>query len=331
MWMLLRIVTGMLFMFVGAAAAAAPFKVMIISWTGCEEACAAFQAHLKEHRPEVIFLLRDAARQKDTLPGFVAEARAARVALILTYGTNVTLGVAGRLDERTQPQFAFEIPKLFMVVADPVGAGLVRNLDEPGRDDLSGTVNRVPEQVNIETLRSYRPGFRRLGLLFHADEQNSVMKRNELAALAPRLGFELVAREMPLQGDGRPRASDIAPQVLALQREGVDFLYLGSSSFLRDNADLLTGAAVAVGLPVLSPYESAVRDAQALLSVAARYADIGRLAAAQADRMLDRSRSDGALPVARMTRFAVVINMQVARRLKLFPPLELMQIAETVH
>ncbi len=32
-----------------------------------------------------------------------------------------------------------------------------------------------------------------------------------------------------------------------------------------------------------------------------------------------------------MTRFAVVINMQVAKKLKLYPPLELMQIAEMVN
>lgn len=312
-------------------ATAAPHKVMIVTWTGCEDACRGVQSYLKQSGLDVQFLLRDAAEQKAVLPGFVAEAKAERVDLIVTYGTNVTLGVAGRLAEADRAEFALGIAKVFMIVADPVGAGLLRSLDKPGRDDLTGTYNRVPEEVNIETLRAYRPGFRRLGLLYHADEINSVVKRDELAALAKTMGYELSAVQLPAGPDGRPRPADIAPQLNKLKQAGVDFVYMGSSSFLRSNADLFTQAAVALGLPVLSPYESTVRDASALLSVAARYGDVGRLAGVQVEKILRGRIKAGSLPVAHIKRFAVVINMQVAKKLALVPPLELLQIAETVH
>jgi len=312
-------------------AAAAAYKVMIVTWTGCEEACKGFQVHMKERGMDVEFMLRDADGKKDALAGFLAEAKAERVSLIVTHGTNTTVGIAGRMAERNRPGLAPDIPKVFMIVADPVGAGLVSSLDKTGRSDLTGTYNRVPEKVNIETVRAYRPTFRRLGLLYNADERNSVLKRDELAALSGSMGFELVARELPLDPDGRPRPSDIAPQVNALKNAGVDFIYLGSSSFLRENGDLLTGAAVSLGLPVLSPYESLVREGQALMSVAARYAEVGRLAGAQAEKILRDGATAGSLPIAHMTRFAVVINMQVAKKLKLFPPLDLLQIAETVN
>ena len=39
----------------------------------------------------------------------------------------------------------------------------------------------------------------------------------------------------------------------------------------------------------------------------------------------------GELPVAPMTEFAVVINMRVAKALRIFPPMRLLQIAETVE
>lgn len=316
----------------GGAAVAAERTVMIVTWTGCNAACQGVQEYLNESSELAPrFLLRDADQRKDALPGFLAEAKAQRVDLIVTYGTSATLGIAGRLDESDRADLAPEIPKVFMIVADPVGSGLVRSLDDPGRPDLTGTYNRVPEKVNIETLRAYRPDFRRLGLLYHADERNSVVKRDELAALSQELGFELVAHELPLGPDGRPQPSDIAPQVLMLKRAGADFLYIGSSSFLRDHGDLLTSAAVASGLPVLSPYESVVRDAEALVSVAARYREVGRLAGAQAEKILLGKAKAGSLAVARMTNFAVVINMRVARKLRLFPPLELLQIAETVN
>jgi len=313
------------------AAHAATRTVMIVSWTGCEEACRGVQAQLRESGLDVRFLLRDAAQRKEALPEFVREARAQKVDVIVTYGTSATRGIAGTLAERGRDTYAHEIPKVFMIVADPVGVGLVQSLDAPGRDDLTGTYNRVPERVNIETMRSYRPGFKRLGLLFHADEPNSVVKRDELAKLAGTMGFELVALPLPAGPDGRPRPSDIAPQVNKLKAAGADFLYVGSSSFLRDNADLLTGAANALGLPVLSPYESLVRQGDALLSVAARYEEVGRLAGAQVERLLRRPAARGELPIARMDQFAIVVNLRVARQIKVFPPIDLLQVAETVN
>ena len=308
------------------------YQAMIVTWSGgCEEACAGFQAHFKDKGIDATFVVRDAGGKKEALSGFLAEARSTHVDLIVTHGTNATLGMAGRLSELGKPGLVPEIPKVFMIVADPVGAGLVRSLEVPGRKDLTGTYNRVPERVNIETLRAYRPQFRRLGLLYHTNEPNSVIKRDELAALSKSMGFELLAHELPLGPNGQPKAIDIAAQTAALKRAGADFVYLGSSTFLRENSKLLAEGAARVGLPVLSPYESLARDGQALLSVAARYADVGRLAGQQAEKILKGKATAGSLPVLRMTKFAVVINMQVAKKLNLMPPLDLLQIAETVN
>src|SRR3546814_2820176 len=76
------------------------------------------------------------------------------------------------------------------------------------------------------------------------------------------LDVELIAREIPLVDDGEPHAEQIAPQLAELKAAGVDFLYLGSSSFLRKHRDILTGAALDQGIPVLSPYEELVRESR---------------------------------------------------------------------
>jgi len=313
------------------SAAAAEFKIMIALWRGCEEACQGFQDYLVERGIDAEFILRDAGKKKKALPGFLAEARAEGVDLILTWGTSVTRGIAGTLAELDDPAFNHDIPEVFMIVADPVGAGIVESLEHTGRPNVTGTYNRVPEAVNIETVRAYLPNFKRLGLLYNTYEKNSVLKRDEIAALSGTMGFELIALELPPGGDGKPQVEDIAPKMAALKMAGVDFVYLGSSSFLRDNRDVMTGAAVENGIPVLSPYEQLVRESQALISVAARYYDVGRLAGGQAEKILVDGATPGNLPVARLANFAVVINMDVARKLKLFPPLSLLSIAETVN
>jgi putative ABC transport system substrate-binding protein len=311
-------------------AVAAQYKIMIATWRGCEEACQGFQDYLTERGVEAEFALRDAGQEKEALPAILAEARAEGVDLILTWGTSVTLGIGGTLAQADDPAFNYDIPAVFMIVADPVGAGIVESLEHTGRRNITGTYNRVPEAVNIETIRAYLPNFRRLGLLYNSDEENAVLKRDEIAALSEAMDFELIAREIPLDRDGEPQAEKIAAEVAELKAVGVDFLYLGSSSFLRKNRDVLTGAAVDNGIPVLSPYEELVRESQALISVAARYYDVGRLAGEQAEKILVGGVDVGALPVARMTDFAVVINMAVARKLRPFPPIDLLQIAETV-
>lgn len=74
-----------------------------------------------------------------------------------------------------------------------------------------------------------------------------------------------------------------------------------------------------------------VRYDKVLISIAARAKDVGRVAAEQSLRILKDGKKPGDLPLARVTDFAYVVNMKVAQTLNLFPPMELLQIAETVE
>lgn len=312
-------------------AAAAQFRVMIVTWRGCEEACEGVRAELGRSGLDLEIVLRDAAGDAARARGFLPEARAEKVDLVVTWGTSATLAIAGTLEDRGNPGFNHDIPQVFMIVADPVGARLIESLERPGRRNLTGTFNRVPEAVNIDAIRAYVPGFRKLGLLYHRDEANSELKRVEMAALAGTHGFELVALELPRAANGRPRPEDIPGRVRDLREAGADFVYLGSSSFLRAHGGVLARAAREARLPLLSPYEELVRGDAALVSVAARYHDVGRLAGRQAVRMLTQPVPAAGLPVAEVTEFAVVINLDTARAIGMFPPIGLLQIAETVN
>jgi putative ABC transport system substrate-binding protein len=309
--------------------AAAQSKIVMVTWRGCEDACQGFQDYVSEKGLDAEIEIRDAGQDKDAIPGILSESRAEKADLLISWGTTVTRGIAGTLADKNTPPFDHGIPVVFMIVADPVGAGIVESLDHTGRDNVTGTYNRVPEEVNVETIRNYLPDFSRLGLIYNADEENSVLKRDEMAALAGQMGYELIAKELPLDADGEPHADDIGPAMAELKQAGAEFVYLGSSSFLRRNGETFTEQAVANGMPVLSPYEDLVRNASALLSVSSRYYEVGRLAGEQAEKILAGTPA-GELPVARMTNFAIVINMAVAKKLKRFPPLDLLQIAETV-
>lgn len=307
------------------------FTIYMVFWRGCEEACEGFKKYIGESGINAELVIRNANRDKSKLPGFVEEVRALGADLVVTWGTSVTRGVAGTLSNQGDPRFISDIPVVFMVVADPIGSKIIVSYDKTGRDNVTGTRNRVPESVNIKTIQSYYPAFERLGMLYNTNENNSVVKVKEMSALAGKMGFELVALELDLGEDGKPKPESIPIRMAELRAAGVDFIYLGSSSFLDVHRDVFTKSAVDHGMPVLSPYERLVRDSHALMSIAARYQDVGVLAGRQAKSILVDGKTPGDLPVLSVDQYAYVVNMTTAKKLNMFPSVEILQIAETVE
>lgn len=307
------------------------FTIYMVLWRGCEEACNGFRDYISERNIDAEIITRDAARDKSKLPGFVEEARILKADLVITWGTSVTRGIAGTLSDQGDTKFINDIPLVFMIVADPIGSEIIESYERSGRDNIAGTRNRVPEAVNINTIRSYYPAFKRLGLLYNTNENNSVVKARELESLAEQMDFELVALELQPGFDGKPQPESIPVAIERLKAAGVDFIYLGSSSFLDVNRDLFTQSALNAGIPVLSPYERLVRNSHALLSIAARYQDVGALAGQQAESILLGQKKPGDLPVLSVDQYAYVVNMTTAKKLKMFPSVEILQFAETVE
>ncbi len=307
-------------------------KILGVFYRGCEHLCAGFKDGIAESGFDAEVIVRDIAQDQSQLPDVVAEARAMNADLVLTWGTNVTLGIIGTLDDVGDTRYLNDIPVVFTVVADPFGTRIAEGFDGTGRSNVAGTFNRVPEPVHIEVIRRYDPSFDKLGLLYHSNERNSVLKKEELEALAPVLGFELVAIELDPGNEGPPDPATIPLRMAEVSEQGVKWMYVGSSSYLRSPGvgELYTSSAIENGIAIVSPYESLVREQQALLSVAARYYDIGRLAADQALRILRDGAQPGDLPIAQATEFAYVVNMEVARKLDRIPPFAFLQAAEVV-
>lgn len=305
--------------------------ILMALWRGCEAACQGFREEIAASGLKAEIVIRNADRDQSKLSGFVEEARSLKADLVVTWGTSVTLGMVGTMADMQDSAVLNDLPVVFMIVADPISSGIIESYEKTGRANVTGTRNRVPEPVNIATMKSYLPSFNKLGLLFNRNEPNSVLKMEELRQLSGSGKFELIAHEIELDPEGKPRSESIPTGMAALRAAGVDFVYLGSSSFLRANGELLTRAAVENGLPLLSPYEKLVREADALISVAAPYGDVGRLAARQALKILEEGKAPGELPVASLDQFSYVVNMAVARKLRLYPPIEVLQFAETVN
>lgn len=307
----------------------APFRIYMVVWRGCEAACRGFQDYLAERGIPVELTLRDAARDKGRLPSFVTEAKRLKPDLVVTWGTSVTLALLGPYDAAAPSRHIQGIPALFMIVADPIGAKVVKSYESSGRPLIAGTRNRVPEDVQIRAIRSYFPA-KRIGLVYNANEVNAVLNAETLRALADSMDFELIEKQVPLDAAGEPRAAALPGLIGELAAEEVDFIYVGSSSFISSNRDLFTEAAIEARLPVAAGSEVLVRESNALLAIGNRYYNIGQLAGFQAEEILVKGQKPVDLPVRSLTRYSFIINMETARRLELYPPIQLLRFADLV-
>jgi putative tryptophan/tyrosine transport system substrate-binding protein len=295
-------------------------QILGVFYEGCEKTCEGFKAGIEKSRLAAKVTIFDVKQDKKRIQEAIKLARDSKPDLIVTYGTTTTLEFIGTLETANDPKFISDVPLVFTAVADPFGTGIAEGFDRSGRDKVTGTFNRVPERVNIETIRQYDHKFNKLGLLYNSNEKNSVLKKDELEKLAAEMNFELVAIEIDPGNPDVPDPALIAQRVKQLAEQEVTWAYLGSSSFLNANGAAFTAAAVENGIALLSPYEALVREQQALISIAAPRESVGLLAAQQAIRILRDGKSPGKLPIARATNFSYLVNMKVAEKLGRKPP-----------
>jgi putative ABC transport system substrate-binding protein len=302
-------------------------QIVMVTFRGCEEACTGFHDYIEASGLDAEIVVRDIGRDRRLLPELVEEVTAMQPDLLVTWGTTVTRGMIGTLDDDAGAVRG--VPTVFMIVADPVGAGIVESYEGSGRPYITGTRNRVPEDTQMRVLADYRP-FTRIGLIYNDDELNAVLKADEMHAVAADQGFEIVERVIANDADGVPMVDDIPQAVADIAAEEVDFLYVGSSSFLLANADAFTTAALDHGLAVATAYEAMVRDSHGLIALASAYYNVGQLAAFQAERILAGGETPGDMEILGLNRFTVLVNIDTAHALGLYPPMLLLRYAEIV-
>lgn len=299
--------------------------VMLILFRGQTAAEEAFMLYLKERLP-VEFLIRDIDGDRTKIRQFLNEARQRRVDLVYTFGTTVTQEVVGVLGSVDRNRHLVDIPVVFNIVADPVGAGLADGLAPTGRN-VTGVSHLVPLRDQISAMQRFAT-IRKLGVIYNVAEVNSLLAVVQLRQLANILEYELV--EAPLGTGHRPSTTEIEQAMERMLSGRPDFVYLPSDSSMIANAQTIVRLATAAKVPVISATESPIYEAGALVGMVTKYVNAGAFAGYKAEQILLKRQSVGAIPIERLQRYSLVINMNAAAQLGIYPPLDLLRIAELV-
>ena len=107
----------------------------------------------------------------------------------------------------------------------------------------------------------------------------------------------------------------------------MQWLYLPPDSGLTARAATLLSEALALGLPSFASTEALVK-AGAVAGLVAPYESIGQFTGFKAEQILVGARAPETIAVETLSRFSLQINLPVARRLGLPPPLAMLEYAE---
>ncbi len=256
---------------------------------------------------------RGSEYQVDQLARYAADLVRRQVALILAFSTRAAL--AAKTVASTTP--------IVFLADDPVGAGLVNDLERPG-GNLTGVALRVSglTRKRIEIVRQLLPAATRVTLV--TDPTNVPAHEVEVReAQAAAAALELALSIIAWSGE-RSIDADIA----ALAHDGRTLLAFGEGMPFASRGALLGYLAARGGLPAIHAYRAAVEEG-GLASFGARLADGGYLMGLQAARILKGDEPAG-LPIRQITRSELVLNLSAARSLGIRIPSAFLAHADEV-
>ncbi|WP_320822138.1 ABC transporter substrate-binding protein [Reinekea sp.] len=267
------------------------------------------------------FHIADAETDAERVQGFVADIRLHRPDLIYTFGTTVTLAIAGAMSKVDNLAYIHDIPIVFNIVADPVGAKLISTMNASSGRNLTGTSHLVPTATQVNAVTELGD-FHHVGVLFNAAEKNSLLQVDKLTEIIDQGEVNLSLSKFPIDGDLDP-ALELTRAINEAKQQGVDILYLPSDSFLIAHADSLAKAAMTAQLPVFSATDGPVEKGYALAGLVSKYYLVGQFAGYKAWQVL-RGSPVSEVPIETLSRFNTVVNMKVAEQLDYYPPVNVL-------
>ena len=304
------------------------YTVVMVLWRGITDAEKGFMDFLKSKNMHVRFIIKDCEKDKKRLRGFINEIKASKPDLVYTFGTTVTRSVVGTLSDRSADKHILDIPVVFNIVSDPVGAKLTSNL-ESSNSNFTGVSHSVPIETQIKVMKKAKP-LNKIAVIYNPLERNSMLTVTALRLQAEKDGFSLLEAPLVVGDNGKPKLDSVFENMARIARSKPDFLYLPPDSFLIANADSLISTANSYKLASFSSTEVPIRKSGALLGIVSTYYSVGKFAGYKAKQILLDKREPSSLAIETLKKFSLLVNIKTAKEIDFFPPISMLAVAEVV-
>ncbi|WP_041794043.1 ABC transporter substrate-binding protein [Pararhodospirillum photometricum] len=214
---------------------------------------------------------------------------------------------------------AGSIPVVFSAVTDPVGAKLVRSLQEPG-GPVTGTSDMLPLDKQLAMIRRAMPGLTRLGVIYNNGEANSVTLVETLKGLTKEAGLTLVEATAP-------RSSDVLGAARSLVGKA-DAVYVPTDNTVISSLEAVIKVGIDNKLPVFTGDTASV-ERGAAAAIGFDYHELGLQTGRMVARIL-KGADPRTMPVEMVQKLDLYVNPGSAARMGLALPEDMVAEAATV-
>lgn len=199
-------------------------------------------------------------------------------------------------------------PVVFAAVSDPVGAGLVASLEEPG-SNVTGSSDNLDTNSVMNLIFAQNPDAKKIGLLYDVGQDSSTAATEHAKAYLDDKGVEYVERTATT-------AEEVALAAQALVSDGVDAVFTPTDNTIMKAELAIYETFADAGIPHYTGADSFALNG-AFLGYGVDYANLGRETADMIASILTEGKDPATTPVITFDNGTATVNTEICEKLGL--------------
>lgn len=199
-------------------------------------------------------------------------------------------------------------PVVFAAVSDPVGAGLVASLEEPG-SNVTGSSDNLDTNSVMNLIFAQNPDAKKIGLLYDVGQDSSTAAIEHAKAYLDDKGVEYVERTATT-------AEEVALAAQALVSDGVDAVFTPTDNTIMEAELAIYETFADAGIPHYTGADSFALNG-AFLGYGVDYANLGRETADMIASILTEGKDPATTPVITFDNGTATVNTEICEKLGL--------------
>lgn len=199
-------------------------------------------------------------------------------------------------------------PVVFAAVSDPIGAGLVASLEEPG-SNVTGSSDNLDTNSVMNLIFAQNPDAKKIGLLYDVGQDSSTAAIEHAKAYLDDKGVEYVERTATT-------AEEVALAAQALVSDGVDAVFTPTDNTIMKAELAIYETFADAGIPHYTGADSFALNG-AFLGYGVDYANLGRETADMIASILTEGKDPATTPVITFDNGTATVNTEICEKLGL--------------
>jgi putative ABC transport system substrate-binding protein len=277
-----------------------------------------FRDSLKAQGVETSYAVHNAQANMATANQIAAQIAGENPDLVLAIATPSAQACAVAI--KKSPALA-KIPLLFTAITDPLGAGLVDNLEKPG-GNITGVSDMLPVDKHMAMLRQFYPDLKKLGMIYNAGEANSKTTVAMVQAEGAKVGFEVVEATVAKTSDVYQAAKSFVGKV--------DAVYLPTDNTVVAALESVVKICEQAKMPLFSADVNSVKRGT-VAALAFDYYKHGYQTGLMAKRLLVDGAKPAETPVETQKGMVLHLNLKAAAKMGVTVPEDVRKAADKIY